>query len=64
MAEEKSRVCSKCGEEKEIEEFVPCKPSQNKTGRRGTCRQCQAAYSRAWQKKNKKKQKVTLHRSD
>ncbi len=51
-----SKVCSKCGEEKELEKFV--KDKTRKNGRRGICRKCTTLKSIKWNKNNPEKVKV------
>lgn len=49
------KVCTKCGEEKELELFV--KNKQCKNGYAGTCKLCFSEYSANWYQKNKNRLK-------
>lgn len=42
--------CKKCGQTKDIEEFVKSKPCVD--GFAGTCRACQSLYSKKWKRMN------------
>src|SRR3990167_10450246 len=46
------KVCKKCGEEKELDEFVMNKECRN--GRAGTCKRCNYQYAIQWQQNNGK----------
>lgn len=53
------RICSRCGEEKPIEEFPEQKLG---TGRRhGHCRSCKARYQAAWYAKNRERHKANVN---
>ena len=45
-----TKVCSKCGVEKEVGEFLPLKNA--KDGLRGYCRECERAKNKAWAEAN------------
>lgn len=48
-----SKICTKCGEEKELEEFY--KDSSGKYGRQAACKACAKEYSRKHREANKEK---------
>jgi len=61
-----TKVCSKCGIEKTIEHFIPCKGG--KFGVRGECKECKKEYDRIHNNLNKKQNAIrgqkyrTLHK--
>lgn len=54
------RTCQKCGDTKDSELFVTSSDCRN--GRRNTCKVCQAANARAWQRSNPKRCRATRHK--
>ncbi len=48
----KTKICSKCGVEKLITEFIPCK--KGKFGARGECKACKKKYDSVYNRENRK----------